>query len=171
LFPACGTTSSTSAAIQFRFPKSSFPSAQRSLSRTWRLWHRHQQHSSSLPVKAILRTSHLLRDILLWLLLHYNGTLVVNVGGQIIYRADLGNPYRELEVHVASACSESSDCGATGKESYEILRHISGKFEEFLSGSSFSGFTDLPPRPGIRQKLYDVPRTYHSDSATRNKGL
>jgi hypothetical protein len=123
------------------------------------------------PSKAILRTSHLLRDILLWLLLHYNGTLVVNVGGQIIYRADLGNPYRELEVHVASACSESSDCGATGKESYEILRHISGKFEEFLSGYSFSGFTDLPPRPGIRQKLYDVPRTYPSESAMWNKGL
>jgi hypothetical protein len=123
------------------------------------------------PSKAILRTNHLLRDVLLWLLLHYDGTIVVNVGGQIVYRADLGNPHRELEVHVASACPEDSDCGTAGQESYKILRHISGKFEEFLSGYSFSGFTDLPPRPGVRQKLYDVPRPYPSDSAMWNKGL
>jgi len=122
------------------------------------------------PLKAILRTDHLLRDVLLWLLLHYDGTIVVNVSGQIVYRADLGNPHRELEVHVASACHEDCDCG-TGQESYKVLRHISGKFEEFLSGHSFSEFTDLPPRPGVRQKLYDIPRAYPSDSAMWNKGL
>jgi hypothetical protein len=123
------------------------------------------------PSKAILRTNHLLRDVLLWLLLHYDGTIVVNVGGQIVYRADLGNPHRELEVHIASACPEDSDCSIAGQESYKILRHISGKFEEFLSGYSFSGFSDLPQRPGVRQKLYDVPRSYPSDSAMWNKGL
>lgn len=121
--------------------------------------------------KAILRTNHLLRDVLLWLLLHYDGTIVVNVDGQIVYRADLGNPHRELEVHVASACPEDSDCGTVGTESYKILRHISGKFEEFLSGYSFSEFSDFLPRPGVRQKLYEVPRLYPSDSAMWNKGL
>jgi hypothetical protein len=112
-----------------------------------------------------------LRDVLLWLLLHYDGTIVVNVGGQIIHRADLGNPHRELEIHVESPCPEDGDCGSGGKESFKILRHIAGKFEMFLSGCSFSGFTDLPLRPGIRQKLYEVPRIYPSDSVMRNKGL
>lgn len=123
------------------------------------------------PSKAVLRTDHLLRDVFLWLLLHYDGTIVVNVNGQIVYRADLGNPHRELEVRVASACPENSDCGNTGQESYEILRHISGKFEEFLSGHSFSEFTDLPPRSGVRQKLYEIPQLYPSDSKMGNKGL
>ncbi|RYP00557.1 hypothetical protein DL763_000754 [Monosporascus cannonballus] len=109
------------------------------------------------PSRAILRADHLLRDVLLWILLHYSGTVVVNVGGQIVYRADLGNSRRELEVRVASWCSEDGDCGAAGKESYEILRHISGKFEEFLSGSS-PRFTDVPPRPGrnVEQRTADL---------------
>ena len=123
------------------------------------------------PSKAILRPDHLLRDVVLWLLLHYDGTVIVNVGGEIVYQANLGNPLRELEVHVASACSESRDCFVVGKESYQILRHISGKFEEFLSGCSFSSFSDVPPHPGVRQKLYDITRPYPRDSAMRNKGL
>jgi hypothetical protein len=124
------------------------------------------------PSKAILRTDHLLRDVLLWLLLHYDGTVIVNAGGQIIYKTTLGNPGRELEVRVASLCPEDGCCGLVGKESYEILRNISGNFEEFLlSGSSFSQFTDLPPQPGIRQRLYDIPRLYPGDSPMWNKGL
>lgn len=126
---------------------------------------------NNCPSKAILRTNHLLRDVLLWLLLHYDGIIVVNVGGQIVFKADLGNPHRELEVHVASACPADGGCGTVGRESYKILRHISGNFKEFLSGYSFSEFTDLPPQPGVRRKLYDVPRQYPSDSAMWNKAL
>ncbi|KAJ2967511.1 hypothetical protein NQ176_g9628 [Zarea fungicola] len=123
------------------------------------------------PSKAILRTDHLLHDVLIWLLLHYDGTIIVNAGGQIVYKTALGNPDRELEVRVASLCPGDGPCGLVGKESYEILRHISGKFEGFFSGCSFSQFTDLPPQPGIRQKLYDIPRPYPSDSPIWNKGL
>ncbi|KAH7325753.1 hypothetical protein B0I35DRAFT_118041 [Stachybotrys elegans] len=123
------------------------------------------------PSKAILRTDHLLRDVLLWLLLHYDGTVIVNAGGRIVYNATLGNPDRELEVRVASLCPGDGNCGLVERESYEILRHISGNFEELLSGFSFSQFTDLPPQPGIRQKLYDIPRPYPGDSPMWNKGL
>jgi hypothetical protein len=123
------------------------------------------------PSKAILRTNHLLRDVLLWLLLHYDGTIVVNVSGQIVYKASFGNPHRELEVHVASACPENDDCTTAGRESYKILRHISGSFEEFLSGYSFPESSDQPQRPGVRQKLYDIPRSYPNDSAMWNKTL
>ncbi|KFA49187.1 hypothetical protein S40293_07203 [Stachybotrys chartarum IBT 40293] len=123
------------------------------------------------PSKAVLRTDHLLRDVLLWLLLHYDGTVIVNAGGQIVYKTTLGNPNRELEVRVASLCPEEGCCGLVGQESYRILRDISGSFKEFLSGSSFSQFTDLPPQPGIRQKLYDIPRPYPDDSLMWNKGL
>jgi hypothetical protein len=123
------------------------------------------------PSKAILRTNHLLRDVVLWLLLHYDGTIVVNVSGQIVYEVDFGNSHRELEIHVASACPENSDCATAGREWYKILRHISGSFEEFLSGSSFSEFSDQPQKPGVRQKLYDIPRPYPTDSAMWNKTL
>jgi hypothetical protein len=121
--------------------------------------------------KAILKTSHLLRDVSLWLLLHYDGTIVFNVGGQIVYRVDLGNPHRELEVHVESPCPEDGDCGSVGKEPFKILHNIHGKFELFLSGYSISGFSDLPPQPGIRQKVYEIPRLYPRDSKMWNKGL
>jgi hypothetical protein len=122
-------------------------------------------------LKAILQTKHLLRDVVLWLFLHYDGTIVVNVGGQIVYRADLGNPHRELEVHVESPCPEDGDCGSVGNEPYKILHNIHGKFEEFLSGYAFSGFSDFLPQPGIRQKVYEIPRLYPSDSKMWNKGL
>jgi len=123
------------------------------------------------PSKAILRTDHFLRDVFLWLLLHYDGTIVVNAGGQIIYRASFGNPHRELEVHIASTCTQNGGgCGNHGGESYKILHHISGKLDELLSGASFSEFADLPSQPGIRQKLYDIPHPYPIDSAMWNKG-
>ena len=123
------------------------------------------------PSKAILRTSHLLRDVILWLLLHYDGLIVVNVGGQLVYQTNLGNRHRELEIRVTKACSEDDDCAGVGKESYQILRNISGNFEEFLSGHSFSQFTDSNPQPGVRQKLYEIPRPYPTDSLMWNKGL
>jgi len=122
------------------------------------------------PSKAILRTDHLLRDVVLWLLLHYDGTIVVTAGGQIIYRASFGNPQRELEVHVTSTCTQDGACGKHGRESYKILHQISGKLDELLSGLSFSEFADLPSQPGIRQKLYNIPRLYPVDSAMWNKG-
>ncbi|KAI1376626.1 hypothetical protein F4677DRAFT_419081 [Hypoxylon crocopeplum] len=126
---------------------------------------------ASCPSKAILKTDHLLRDIILWLLLHYDGTIVVTVSGRILHRAELGNPHRQLEVHVKSACPEEG-CGCpAGKESYEILGHISGKFEDFFRGYSFSEFSDVPPRPGIRQKLYDIPRLYPNSSKMWRRNL
>ncbi|KAI2621783.1 hypothetical protein GGR54DRAFT_79691 [Hypoxylon sp. NC1633] len=122
--------------------------------------------------KAILKISHLLQDVLLWLLLHYDGTIIVTSGGHIYYRADLGNPKRELEVHVVSICPEDGSChGGTGRESYEILHHVSGKFEEFLRGYSFSDSFDTPSRPGTRQKLYDIPRLYPNDSKMWRRDL
>ncbi|KAH7180277.1 hypothetical protein DER46DRAFT_928 [Fusarium sp. MPI-SDFR-AT-0072] len=123
------------------------------------------------PSKAILRTTHLLRDVMLWLLLHYDGAIVVNVGGHIVYRADFGNPLRELEVNVASPCSYESDCSGVRQASYKILRHVSGKFDDFLSGHISSDFADSLPRPGIRQKLYEIPRLYPRASPMWNEGV
>ncbi|KAI0133217.1 hypothetical protein F4776DRAFT_147237 [Hypoxylon sp. NC0597] len=123
------------------------------------------------PSEAILKTDHLLRDVLLWLLLHYDGTIVVTVSGHIVYKAQFGNQSRQLEVCVKSACPEDGSCSSAGGESYKIHRNISGHFEEFFQGCSMSGFTHVPPQPGIRQKLYDIPRPYPSDSKIRRKGI
>ncbi|KAF5540178.1 hypothetical protein FPHYL_12121 [Fusarium phyllophilum] len=121
--------------------------------------------------KAILRTTHLLRDVMLWLLLHYDGAIVVNVGGHIVYRADFGNPLRELEVNVASPCPSQGDCSGVHQASYQILRHVSGKFEDFLTGYISSEFSDSLPQPGIRQKLYEIPRLYPKASPMWNEGV
>ncbi|KAI1138675.1 hypothetical protein F5Y05DRAFT_46689 [Hypoxylon sp. FL0543] len=127
--------------------------------------------TTQCPSEAILQTTHLLRDVLLWLLLHYDGTIVVTVSGHVTYKVELGNQRRELEVRVKSACPEDGSCCSAGGESYEIHRHVSGKFEEFFTGHSISGYSDVPPRPGIRQKLYDIPRPYPSDSKIQRKGI
>ncbi|KAG4269337.1 hypothetical protein FPRO04_12026 [Fusarium proliferatum] len=123
------------------------------------------------PSKAILRTTHLLRDVMLWLLLHYDGAIVVNVGGHIVYRADFGNPLRELEVNVASPCPQEGDCGGLDQASYQILRHVSGKFEDFLTGYISSDFDDSLPQPGIRQRLYEIPRLYPRASPMWNESV
>ncbi|KAK4108860.1 hypothetical protein N656DRAFT_801545 [Canariomyces notabilis] len=125
--------------------------------------------------KAILRTDHLLLDVLQWLLLHYDGTIVVNVAGEIVYHVDLGTSrHRELEVRVSSRCSvhESDMDRCTGRNQWQILDHISGKFEDLLrAGDSAPQFNDVPSWPGTRQKLYDIPRPYHADSVMWNKTL
>ncbi|KLO93507.1 Uncharacterized protein LW93_13119 [Fusarium fujikuroi] len=108
---------------------------------------------------------------MLWLLLHYDGAIVVNVGGHIIYRADFGNPLRELEVNVASPCAHRSDCSDVRQASYQILRHVSGNFEDFLTGSISFDFSDSPPQPGIRQKLYEIPRLYPRASPLWDEGV
>jgi hypothetical protein len=59
------------------------------------------------PSKAILRTHHLVKDVMLWLLLHFDGTVVVSVGGEVIYRVDSEDSKCELEVHVLMPCPSS----------------------------------------------------------------
>jgi hypothetical protein len=71
-------------------------------------------------------------------------------------------------VHVESPCPQDSDCGSGGKELCTILHNIHVKFELFLSRCSFSRLSDLP---GIRQKLYEIPRLYPSDNKMWNKRL
>ncbi len=85
--------------------------------------------------KAVLRTDHLLRDVLTWILLHYDGTIVVNVSGQIVYRADLGNRQRELEVHVMSACRRAPKRAAVTKPDNRRCTRSFTTFRAALRGS------------------------------------
>ncbi|KAI9711791.1 MAG: hypothetical protein M1820_001936 [Bogoriella megaspora] len=120
--------------------------------------------------KAILRADHLFRDLMIWLLLHYDGLLVVTLGSNIIYQKHFGNPARELEISVRSSCDDGESCNDTHSEPYEILQNIAGTFEHFLSGRSFSS-SDIPPQPGIRQPLYEMPRRFHRDSHIYDEGV
>lgn len=120
--------------------------------------------------KAVLRSDHLLRNVTLWLLLHYDGLLVFNVGGRIVYRKNFGNTSRELEVRVRSSCLDGDACYKNDAEKYEILKDVEGKFEEFLSGCSLKS-TDVPPRSGIRQNLYQLPRIYPPESSLYDHGV
>ena len=108
------------------------------------------------PSKAILRSNHLLRNITLWLLLHYDGLLVVNVGGKIVFERQLGNTTKELELNVKMQCLPDEGCDGLGTEKYEIWENVAGKFEHFMTGYSQWSF-EQHPQSGIRQKLYDMP--------------
>lgn len=43
-------------------------------------------------------------------------------------------------------------------------------FDHLFLGAFFSELSDLPSRPGARQRLYDIPRLYPHDSPMWNKG-
>ena len=120
--------------------------------------------------KVIFRSDHLLRNITLWLLLHYDGLFVVNLSGRIIYERKLGTSSGELEIHVKLICPTTQKCNETLVESYHILEDVAGKFEDFLSGYS-SRNSELPPQPGIRQAIYEVPRQYPVESVMWNHGI
>jgi hypothetical protein len=118
--------------------------------------------------KAILRTDHLLHDVTLWLLLHYDGLLVVNAGGEIVFQEQLGNSEREIELHIKDRCDKEKPC-KEGMGKYEILSDIGGKFEHFLSGYCIGSKTKTT-QSGIRQKLYSIPQIAPEESSFWDKG-
>jgi hypothetical protein len=126
------------------------------------------------PSKAILRTHHLVKDVMLWLLLHFDGTIVVNVGGQVIYRVDSEDSECELEVQVQVSCPTNCAGSYEGAnvERYKVFRNISGAFQEFLHGEAYDDTSDIPHYSGLRQKLYDIPSShYQSESPISTKGI
>jgi hypothetical protein len=111
---------------------------------------------SSLPT-IVLQTTHLLRDALIWLLLHYDGKLIVDVGGRTLYQAQLGNAERELQWQVEAGCPEAGPCQHRN-ESYSFYRDRSGKFASCVAfgGSSGRGHPTIPLRQINRRILYDI---------------
>jgi hypothetical protein len=120
------------------------------------------------PSKAILRTHHLVKDVMLWLLLHFDGTIVVNVGGQVIYRVESEDSECELEVQVQVSCPSNCSGSHEGAsvERYKVFRNISGAFQEFLHGAAYDDSSDIPHFSGLRQKLYDIPSNYYGSESS-----
>jgi hypothetical protein len=112
--------------------------------------------------KAILRLQHLLADVILWLLLHYDGHLIVNVGGEIVYEKHFGNQGKELEVYVKARCPQSEPCKVAFMQKYEILQDIGGHFESVLKLHSCQD--PYHPQPGIRQSLYGTLQRHSRES-------
>ena len=105
--------------------------------------------------KIMITSDHLLRNITLWILLHFDGRLVVVMGGNITYYRNLGNSHREIELRVRIHCSDPTACREESMQ-YELFEDIAGDMESFLTGS-YTSHSDYPERPMVRRKLYEIP--------------
>ncbi|KAL9108442.1 MAG: hypothetical protein Q9227_006776 [Pyrenula ochraceoflavens] len=120
--------------------------------------------------KAILRSDHLLRDVVLWLMLHYDGLLVVSVSSRKICEKKLGDSVREPEIRVKSYCTSSDLCQRKDVERYQIFQNLAGKFEHFFSGQSVKA-SDVIPHPGTRHRLNDIHHWYPRENAINDHGV
>lgn len=104
--------------------------------------------------KIMIQSVHLLRNATLWLLLHFEGHLLVTVSGEIVYSERLGQSQREIELRVKMFCSGSGPC-QEGNSKYELFEDIAGKLQSFLSGN-YPSPSEYPERAMIRRKFYEA---------------
>ena len=127
--------------------------------------------------QMILQSQHLLRNITLWLYLHFDGLLRVIVSGKIIFEETLGQTGKSVELRITSFCDDIGTCNyELGEEhpEYQILKNISGHLPEVLLSSyrynNQAGET-VRPEPRVRQKLYHPTTTYSSESRLAGSSL
>ncbi|KAL9117970.1 MAG: hypothetical protein Q9187_005489 [Circinaria calcarea] len=116
--------------------------------------------------RLIVRAPHLMRNLVLWLLLHFSGTLQITVSGSIIFKHVQGELSRIIEIRVASFCPEG-ECDPEIDPFIEVLEDIADTYKELFS----CGYGDelLGPSPGVRQSLYNVMRPFEMDSLIRGR--
>ncbi|KAF2837767.1 hypothetical protein M501DRAFT_1017548 [Patellaria atrata CBS 101060] len=106
----------------------------------------------SAKPRVIVQSVLLLNDVILWLILHFNGHLRVVVSGNIVYDQALGPEQREIEVRIKKPCDGEIPCqDEKEKLRYEIMEDIAGQYNEFLTGEYSSR---QEPEPRVRQQLY-----------------
>ena len=119
--------------------------------------------------KIMITSDHLLRNLTLWIMLHFDGRLLVVVGGNIIYDRNLGNSHREIELRVRIHCSGSAPCQEDSMH-YELFEDIAGDMKSFLIGS-YTSRSDFSERPMVRRRLYDIPDFALSGDRDKRHGL
>jgi hypothetical protein len=108
--------------------------------------------------RVVVESNHLLKNLTLWLLLHFQGALTVVVSGKVLFQKVLGESTRTIELRVKRFCIKDIECGMEAA-TYRLLSDIRGSFEEFLSGNYPSSF-DMPEAASTRKPLYNVVQAY-----------
>ena len=110
--------------------------------------------------ELIFQSEHLLTNLTLWLLWHFNGRLRVVVGGRVLYDKVLGLENCIVECRVFKICSKNGGCGSSADTpTFKMLENISGSFKALIQGKYDSQQT-LMSEPQVRQKLYHSPFQY-----------
>lgn len=115
--------------------------------------------------RLIVQSKHLLQNLSLWLLLHFDGRLVISVSGRILFEESLGDARAEIELKAATFCSSSSKCetlpGGNGDiEVIDVAEDLKRLFSStYITGSGFT------PDPQVRQELYKHTPTYVGSKA------
>jgi hypothetical protein len=119
--------------------------------------------------KVVLESTHLLKNLALWLLIHFQGMLTVSVSGKMLLQKQLGDSTREVELKVLKFCNQDHDC-SNEEDTYRLFSDIKGAYEELLSGSYPSSF-DMPETAMARRSLYDVMKAYDIGAPVLSEAL
>lgn len=115
--------------------------------------------------ELIIESQHLLTNVLLWLLWHYDGRLRVVVSGKIVYDQVLGPTDSVVEFRVGRFCTATSDgtqCEETAegeRRSFQMFHNISGHFSKIFGGH-YDTADSIRQEPWMRQELYTSPFRY-----------
>lgn len=122
--------------------------------------------------RLMVRSQHLLYNIVLWVLYHFDGFLQVVVGGKIIYKKELGERRQAIEFRVDRSCAGTGCCGVRERSTFEVFEDISDNPKCF-----FSGLYNPPKARGnietamVRRKLYQLPDAHLVESRARQHGI
>jgi len=108
--------------------------------------------------RVVVESDHLLKNLTLWLLLHFQGALTVVVSGKVLFDRVLGGSTQTIELRVRTFCIKDTGC-CMDAATYRLLSDIRGSFEEFLSGKCPSS-VDMPEAASTRKQLYNVVHAY-----------
>lgn len=115
-----------------------------------------------------VRSRHLLRNLVFWILNHFDGHLQVTVSAKKIMDRALGDGTCQIDIIVEQYCPAKGQCGAE-TSNMVVLADISGQLQDVFTTINTNTDT-LRPVPGKRRDLYILPTPYSlrdvfSDSA------
>lgn len=115
------------------------------------------QALSSTKGNIMIHSNHILTDLTLWLVHHFNGDLMVTVSGKILFREILGENPQKLEIRIKRQCPGNGSCGSTTisdpMHKYEIFDIVGDRFTKLSSGHEKQAESDYEPQ--TRQMLYE----------------
>jgi hypothetical protein len=115
--------------------------------------------------ELVIQSKHLLTNLVLWLIWHFDGLLRVVAGGKKIYEVQLGLQRTTLECRVSQVCVEGASCpGSKGAEAFTILEPAAEGLKSIFGGN-YDSQTILMSEPRVRQKLYHSPFQYPRGAA------
>jgi hypothetical protein len=118
--------------------------------------------------QVIVDSDHVITNLALWLIYHFNGRLRVTVSSKIVFDKVLGPEKSLIELRAHKFCSPSGPCdSAASVPTFKIYSMVTGRLDEFLSGKYDTQMT-LEQSPRVRQRLYQPQVRAPSGSAGRD---